>query len=428
MGWLLYQAATALLLIVAAPYFLVRRSRHYLATLGGRVGRYASVESLPRLWIHAVSVGEVGVAKTLLGQIPDRVPVVLTTVTATGQEVARRTLGSRAEIAVLPFDLGRPIRRFWSRYTPAALILVEGDYWPLVLREAERRGVPVAVVNGRVSDRGLRRQRPFRRFLHHLYDPIRAFGVQTSTDRERLVSLGADPARIEVTGNLKFDSPEPDPLPELESAVLSLAAGRPVLVAGSTMAGEEGAVLDAFRRVGADRALLVLAPRHPERSDEVETEVRQAGLSLVRRSRLADGAPTAPAVCLLDTLGELAALYRIARGAFVGGTLVPTGGHNPLEPARWAVAVAAGPSMHNFAEIEALLDRRQAWHRVADAADLASVWRDWIDDPEAAAHLGRRAAAALEENRGATARSVALIAPLLEAVAAGGQQDKAGVG
>ncbi|MEE2776179.1 MAG: 3-deoxy-D-manno-octulosonic acid transferase [Acidobacteriota bacterium] len=416
MGWLLYRGLGTLLLIVSAPYFLIRRARHYLTTLGGRLGRYELVEPTERLWIHAVSVGEVGVAGTLIRELPDSIPIVVTTVTATGREVARRTLGDRVDVAVLPFDLAGPLGRFFARFRPRALVLVEGDYWPLMLREARRRGIPVAVVNGRVSDTGFRRLKKIRRWLHLLYGPISSFGVQTDQDRERLVVLGVERGRIEVTGNLKFDSHEPPRLPDLEYALRQLGGDRPILVAGSTMPGEEDMVLDALERVGAPSALLVVAPRHPERADEVAALALRRGFRVVRRSELDVPPPREELVnvCLLDTLGELPSLYRVALGVFIGGTLVPTGGHNPLEPARFSVPVVAGPSMYNFDEIGTLLGRHDAWVRATDSGAVATVWRSWIDDPSSASAIGARAKDVLDLNRGATAKSLVLIQPLVD--------------
>ena len=421
MGWLLYQAGMASLLVAAAPLLLLRRGGHYLPTLRRRLGGHPAVESRPRLWIHAVSVGEVMVASTLIRALPASTPLVLTTVTPTGQAVARRTLtAAGACVTYLPFDLGLPVRRFLDAYTPCALVLVEGDLWPLVLERVKRRSLPVIVVNGRISDRSYARLRRLRRWVRPLFGPVDLYGVQAELDRERLIELGVAPEKVRVTGNLKFDSPDPPSLPLLERQVRELAAGRPVLVAGSTMRGEEASVLDAFARIGGgDRALLVLAPRHPERSSEVDERLAAGKLAALRRSSLADtdSGTAAPAVLLLDTLGELASLYRLAAGAFVGGTLVPNGGHNPLEAARFAVPICAGPSMENFAEIASLLEARRAWRRVADAGELAAVWASWLDDPAAARELGERGAGLLAENRGALERTLDLLGPLLAPIA-----------
>ncbi|HEX2645159.1 MAG TPA: glycosyltransferase N-terminal domain-containing protein, partial [Thermoanaerobaculia bacterium] len=338
----LYQIATGAALLTAGPVLLARRGKHYLPTLRGRLGRFEPAErpagvAAGPLWIHAVSVGEVGVAATLVKALPPDLPLVVTTVTPTGQARARTLFANRAEVAYLPFDLGFAVRRFFDRFSPRALILVEGDYWPLLLSEARRRGLPVATINGRVGDRSFRRMERLRPLLGPLFAGVDRFGVQTAADRDRLVRLGVPADRITVTGNLKYESPEPERRPEVEARIARLAAGRPILLAGSTMGGEEEPVLEAFQALGGGaRALLVLAPRHPERWDEVDALLRGRGAATVRRSRWDDaGTPEQPDVLLLDSLGELAGLYRIAAGSFIGGTLVPTGGHNPLEPARF---------------------------------------------------------------------------------------------
>ncbi len=473
LGWWLYRAAVGAALLLAGPFLLLRRGAHYLPTLRGRLG-WAGGERARRagLWIHAVSVGEVGVAATLARELPADQPALVTTVTPTGQARARAVFRGQAAVAYLPFDLAGPVRRLFERHAPGALVLVEGDYWPLVLREAARRRLPVAVVNGRLGDRSFRRLKrlralpgPFgglgRRLLGVLFDPIARFGVQTDDDRTRLLALGVEPERVRVTGNLKYDTRTPTTNPELESAVRRLAGGRAVLVAGSTMAGEESRVLEALARLNAatpsqavtrtgtragqepaseGRALLVLAPRHPERWDAVAAEVTRAGLSMVRRSaldpidatdptaatepdgpdELADPArragPGTPDVLLLDSLGELAGLYRLATAAFIGGTLVETGGHNPLEAACWGTPVVVGPSMENFRQIADEFDRHEAWARVRDAEDLAAAWSRWIDDRDAAERIGARGRDLIEANRGALTETLAMLSELVQAL------------
>jgi len=490
---LLYQVLAAAGLVLAAPFLLARRGRHYLTTVRGRLGLDLPGPPGPRpLWLHAVSVGEVGVAATLARALPPCLPLVVTTVTPTGQARAREAFGrepfaGRAAVAYLPFELAGAVRRFFRRFEPAGLVLVEGDYWPLVLAEARRRGLPVAVVNGRVGDRSFRRMRRLRRLLGPLFDPVRRFGVQTAADRDRLVELGVEPGRVEVCGNLKYDTPEPPERTELAALIRRLAAGRPVLVAGSTMgargsgrsrrsdrtpspksvpstagasardrdmdrppardarsspedaAPEELAVAGAFQDLGGgDRALLVVAPRHPERWDAAAAFLEAAGLTVVRRSEVADGAvevaggsaaagaaASEPAIpigaaeseglagpadaLLLDTMGELAAVYRHAAAVFVGGTLVPTGGHNPLEAARFGVPVAAGPSMENFRQIADELDAAGAWRRVADACELGEVWSAWLDDPAEARRVGKAGRRLVEANRGAVDRAASML-------------------
>jgi 3-deoxy-D-manno-octulosonic-acid transferase len=418
--WGLYQLATGAALLAAGPFLLARRGSHYLPTLPGRLGSETGAAGVQgALWLHAVSVGEVGVAATLAQALSPALPLLVTTVTPTGQERARVAFASRAGVAYLPFDLGFAVRRFFRRHQPGALILVEGDYWPLLLREARRRGLPVAVVNGRVGDRGFRRMLRLRAVLGPLFAAVDRFGVQTAGDRDRLVRLGIDPGRIVVTGNLKYESPEPPRKPELEAALREVAAGRPLLVAGSTMAGEEAAVVEAFQAAGGgESALLVLAPRHPERWNEVDALLQARNAGHVRRTALGGGSarPSMPAVVLLDSLGELSGLYRLAAAAFIGGTLVPSGGHNPLEAARFGVPIAVGPAMHNFREMAEAFDAAGAWRRVADAGKLAAAWREWLADPAAARETGGRGLRLVEENRGALGRTLEMLQPLVKKV------------
>ena len=417
--WIFYQVFAMLAMALAAPYLLVRRGRHYLKTIPGRLAFYEG--SVPRspLWLHAVSVGEVGVAATLIKSLPAKQPLLVTTITPTGQERAQALFGDRAAVTYLPFETDLAIQPFLKRFAPRALILVEGDLWPLLLARVKARRLPVAVVNGRVSDHSFQRMSSLRPLLRPLLGPVDGFAVQTDEDRRRLIELGVASDRIERTGNLKFETPEVEPQPALESRLGELADGRPVLIAGSTMSGEEEQVLESFSLLGAgDRALLVLAPRHPERWDDVEELIQRAGFDVLRRSRWGSG--ERPGVLLLDSLGELAALYRVAQSAFIGGTLVPTGGHNPLESARYGVPTVVGPSMENFREIADIFDRAAAWQRVADAAQLAAVWENWLRDPDAARRVGQAGAEVVAANRGALAKTLHFLRPLMATDSPGG--------
>jgi 3-deoxy-D-manno-octulosonic-acid transferase len=410
--WILYQVVAMLAMILAAPFLLARRGRHYLQTIPGRLAVGDSVARKPRLWLHAVSVGEVGVAATLIRALSPENPLLLTTVTPTGQERATALVGDRAAIAYLPFETDLAIQPFLRRFTPRALILIEGDLWPLLLARVKARSLPVAVVNGRISDHSYRRMLRLRPILGPLLGRIDGFAVQTEEDKRRLLDLGVPAERVQCTGNLKFEAPEVEPRPTLEARLLELADRRPILIAGSTMEGEEAQVLEAFTAIGGgSRALLVLAPRHPERWNEVEDRLRREGFTTLRRSQWTSA--QRPDVLLLDSLGELAALYRVACSAFIGGTLVPTGGHNPLEPARYGVATVVGPSMENFREIAAIFDGAAAWERAADAAHLAAIWRKWLDDPEAAKEIGRRGAEVVGTNRGALQKTLEFLRPLM---------------
>ena len=414
MAWFMYQVALALLLLCSAPFLMLRRGRHYFSTLGERLAPpKRAVESASRpLWMHAVSVGEVGVAAALAPSIADTTPLVVSTITPTGLQEACRLLGERADIRLHPFDFGFALNPFFDRVRPRALVIMEGDLWPLALHHARRRGLPIVVVNGRISDRNFARLRRLRPFARLLTEPVDFFAVQGPQDRDRLLALGVREDKVEVTGNLKFDTPTPARSPELEDALARLANGRPLLVAGSTMAGEEEVVLDAFERVGGDRALLLMAPRHPERWQGVTDLLERRGTSFVRRSELAAAShedSQVPSVFLLDSLGELAGIYSSARGAFIGGTLVDTGGHNPLEPARFGTPVVVGPSMHNFPEIAGLFEAGDAWQRVEDAQGLARCWNTWVDDAEGAGRLGLEGEKIVAANRGALERTAAVL-------------------
>ncbi|MCZ6726044.1 MAG: 3-deoxy-D-manno-octulosonic acid transferase [Acidobacteria bacterium] len=410
--WILYQTALALALVVAGPVLLLRRGRHYLPTLRGRLGGYEGEPVAGPLWIHAVSVGEARVGATMARALPADWPLLITTVTPTGKQQAAALSGDRAATAYLPFDLSFAIRRFLDRFSPRAVMLVEGDYWPLMLRHVRSRRLPIVVVNGRLGERSFSRLRRFPRFARSLLGSIDRFAMQTGEDRDRLLALGVEAERISVTGNLKFDAPVPSPVPEVEALFEAAAAGRPMLLAGSTMPGEEELVLDAFARAGGGgNSLLVLAPRHPERWREAGALVGEAGFDLALRSELTHDAR--PDVVLLDSLGELAALYRLAAAAFVGGTLVPTGGHNPLEPAVHGVAVAVGPSMHNFRHMARVFDEAAAWQRVADAAALGEFFARARGDTSTLKALGAKGRALVAANRGAVQRTLEVVEPLL---------------
>ncbi len=416
--WFLYQIATILALLVAGPFLLASRGSHYLASLPGRLGRYTGAIPEDPLWIHAVSVGEVGVAHTLAKALPADMPILITTVTPTGQALAQRLFADRGTVAYLPFDLGPLVEKFLNRYRPRALVMVEGDLWPLLLARSKARHLPIAVVNGRVSDRGYRRMSRLKRLLGPLFRPVDRFGMQSEMDRRRLEELGVATDRLEVTGNLKFETPTPHANPDLIAAVGEVAGDRPILVAGSTMQGEEEQVLAALERIGGGgRALLILAPRHPERWNEVAEKVKATGFELLRRTDL-ETTPTFCDVLLLDSLGELAALYGAGLGSFIGGTLVPTGGHNPLEAALHAVAVSAGPSMENFRDIALEFDRHQAWARAGDAQDLARIWDAWISEPAAAMELGRRGREVVTANQGSLAATMTMLMPLIRSPSA----------
>ncbi|MCY3971050.1 MAG: 3-deoxy-D-manno-octulosonic acid transferase [Acidobacteria bacterium] len=424
--WFLYQLAMAAGLGLAAPVLLARRGRHYLATLPARLGHLPAARGQRPLWLHAASVGEAGVAATFARALPAGLDLLVTTVTPTGQAAAKKLFDPLAEagrsvvVTYLPFDFDPLVSRFLERYGPRALVLFESELWPFVLRSCRRRGIPVAVLNARVSDRSFARMRRAGGLGRRaLLDPVQRFGAQSPQDEDRLRSLGASDGAVSLTGNLKFDTPEPAPVAGLERTLRELAGGRPVLVAGSTMPGEEPIVLDAFERLDHE-ALLVLAPRHPERFDEVWREIEGRSLGAFRRSAFppeGSGAPwreSTSRVVLLDSLGELASIYRLAAAAFIGGSLVPTGGHNPIEAARFGVPVLVGPSMENFRRIARDFEAEGGLTVTGDGEALSRAWRRFLDRPDEAAEQGRLGRAIVNRNRGAVERSVELLSGLVD--------------
>lgn len=425
--YLLYSVLTLLVLVATSPYFLYQAVRHrkYLGSLGQRLGYLPvslNLDGDPSIWIHAVSVGEVLAARPLLGELRARYPrlrLFLSTTTRTGQELARRSLGDVDGVFYFPFDWTFTVRRTLDLVKPRVFLMMETEIWPNMLRECKRRGIKTIVVNGRISYRSFPRYRLVRGFFRHVLEDIDRFCVQGEETSRRLVSLGADPARITVTGSLKFDSlggsPTPGRGPERVLRFFRVPPARPVLVAGSTLRGEEEIVLRAFNRfrITSPNALLVIAARHPERFSEVERLCRQEGLSTVRRSELPiDADPRADAV-VLDTIGELAQLYQVATVVFVGGSLVPAGGHNILEPALFGKPILIGAHMENFAEIAATFLANGAAVQVHTAWEFEEELLSLMGDPVRRARVGAAAKALVEANRGAKERTLAAIAEVL---------------
>jgi 3-deoxy-D-manno-octulosonic-acid transferase len=368
------------------------------------------------LWLHAVSVGEVEIARRLVRELAaegSEFPVLVTATTATGLDLARRTMGDAASVIPCPLDLPGALGRVFDAARPRALVVVETELWPEMLHQAGRRGVPTAVVNARLSDASFRGYRRVRRLLAPLLEPVNLVLARSQSDADRFAALGVPSETIRTAGNIKYDlEPDPSPLPWID-AVLSAAGGRPIIVAGSTMEGEDAVVLDTLARLdaGGREALLILAPRHPERFAAVADLVTGRGLRLTRRS--VDEPPDgATSVFLLDTIGELARAYRAAAVAFIGGSLVSTGGHNPLEPAVWGVPVLSGPHVHNFAEVYAEMTAARAAVIVDGPDDLTDALARWLDNPGAAAEAGAAGRGVVEANRGATALTAAAVLDL----------------
>ena len=426
---LLYSIATLIVLVALSPYFLYQALRHkkYVGSLGQRFGYLPvalNLDSEPSIWIHAVSVGEVLSTRPLIAELRKRYPslrLFLSTTTRSGQQVARRSVTDVDGIFYFPFDWPFSVRRTLAIVRPKLFVMIENEIWPTLLKECRRRGVKTIVVNGRISGRSFPRYRLIKPFFRRVLTDIDRFCVQGEETAGRLVSLGADRRRVSITGSLKFDALDATPLPGRGPArvlrFFRVSPNRPVLIAGSTMRGEDEAVIRAFNRVrttaGGANALLIIAARHPERFDDVERLCRSEGLATVRRSELPiDADPRCDAV-ILDTIGELAHLYQIATTVFVGGSLVPLGGHNILEPALYGKPIVFGPHMENFTEIAETFLSNRAAIQVRNARELEDAIVGLMGDPVRRARLGAAARALIDANRGATDRTLAVVAELL---------------
>jgi len=421
---LLYSALLAAGLLASLPYWMFGKRRHgkYREGLGERLGKVPprlQLQSGPAIWVHAVSVGEVLAVSELVSQLRQRFPqyrVVVSTTTATGQKLATKHFGEDS-VFYFPLDFAFAIRPYLSALRPRLIVLAETEFWPNFLRLAHTSGARVAVVNARISDRSLPGYRRFRRILKRVLLNVDLFLTQTAEDASRLREIGAPADRVQVSGNLKFDVSVPDPPPIVASLRSNFQQGGagPVLVCGSTVEGEEGLLLRAFENVLAShpRAVMILAPRRPERFSEVAQLLEQLGIRFWRRS-LWSGDTIAGGVFLLDTIGELVSLYALADVAFVGGSLVPRGGHNIIEPAQHGVAIMVGNHTENFRDIVSLFQSQDAV-RVVGVAEFPLVLMDLFSNQGERIVLGRRGAETLRSQMGATEKTLLALERLLEA-------------
>ena len=422
--YVLYSALLVLFLLVTLPYWLLQMLRHgkYRAGLRQRLGRVPSklaAQQVRRtIWMHAVSVGEVVASSAVVEALQQKFPehrIVVSTTTNTGQKLAAHRFGE-ANVFYFPLDFGFAIRPYLAALHPELVVVAETEFWPNFLRLAKRSGARVAVINSRISDRSLPGYGRLRFWLPKVLDNVDLFLAQSDDDGRRLIEIGAPAQRVSVTGNLKFDVAPPTPPAIVASVRESLRESEagPVLVCGSTVEDEEGSLLSAFRNLLVDhpKAVMILAPRHPERFVEVAELVEQLGFRMCRRS-LWGGESLAGGVFLVDSIGELAALYSLATVAFVGGSLVPRGGHNILEPALYGVPVVTGNHYENFRDIVNYFRERNAV-RIVGLAELPLVIMELVGNSEARDTLGRNALAALASQRGATVRTVDALVQLME--------------
>ena len=432
----LYSLLTAAGLLLLSPYFLIRGliQGKYLGNIPERLGWRFPPQLRGRqflgaqeksIWIHAVSVGEVLAVLPLAQQLKKNFPLrrlVVSTTTATGQKLARERMAFADAVFYFPLDWRGPVRRALAAAGAKVVIIVETEIWPNFLRECRRAEMPVIFVNGRISERSFRGYRralwysagALAGFLKRVLGDAALFLMQSEEDASRLIALGAPGERVLVAGNLKYDLAEPDEsaLSTWLEAELAKSNRGPVIVAGSVLADEELPVLRAFADVEREYplALLILAPRKPEQFDNAAAIVAESGRKLLRRRGLTlNGAGSAALaepgiVFLLDSIGELAGLYRLADIVFVGGSLVPGGGHNILEPAAFSKVPIYGPSMENFREISGKFLAAGAAIQVKSPEDLGPAWRGMLQEPERAARMGACARELVNRNRGATQR------------------------
>jgi len=456
--YFIYSLLMGLAALLLTPYWLVkglRRHGKYLSNLRERLGlSFPALAKLPgeragAIWIHAVSVGEVLSGVTLARQLkaayPGR-PLIMSTTTITGQALARERMPFADAVIYFPLDWSFCARRALDAVQPALVLVLETEIWPNFLREAGRRTIPIIFVSGRISDRSFARYQKFlaatgfflRPLLRDALSHASAYLMQSEKDAERIRALGAPGDRVVVSGNLKYDSelPAPTPLSNWLEAEVKRSGRSPIIVAGSVVATEEPLALIAFGTLQGEyrNALLVLAPRKPEQFAAAAEFIEESHRKFIRRSALPIPSPAQTAgrasepvghaaipdnvtILLLDSIGELASLYRLADGAFVGGSLVPSGGHNILEPAAFGKVPVFGPSMENFAEIASRFVSAGAAIQVESPEDVGVAWIESLRNPERMKEMSEKARSLVEGSRGATARALARIAVHLNGAA-----------
>ncbi len=429
MMYLAYSLLSLIGFMAASPYFVYQAIRYkkYIGSVRERLGFLPisfNIDGDESIWIHAVSVGEVLTARALAADLKARYPrlrLFLSTTTIAGQQVAQRSLAHVDGVFYFPFDWTTSAMRTLTLVKPRLFIMMETEIWPNLLRLCRKRDIRTIVINGRISSRSYPRYRLIRPFFSRVLGDVDRFCMQSDESARRLIDLGALPSRVTVTGSLKFDSLE---LPaaaargkprERVLRFFRISPNRTVVVAGSTLRGEEAAVLRAFSRVKAimPSALCILAPRHPERFGEVDRLARDAGFVTMRRTDLPIDAEPRADVVVLDTIGELAQLYQLATAVFVGGSLVDQGGHNILEPAVFGKPIVFGAHMQNFKEIADTFLTNGAALQVQSDRELEQVLLRLVGDPVRRARLGAAARALVEANRGAKTKTLAVISDLL---------------
>ncbi|MBI1894280.1 MAG: 3-deoxy-D-manno-octulosonic acid transferase [Candidatus Rokubacteria bacterium] len=417
----IYTLVFALASLLYLPAFVLRMWRAgYPLALAERLGRVRKKPdgTGPRLWLHAVSVGELLAAVPLIQALHLRRPqldVVVSTTTATAARLARERLSGVTELVTFPLDLPPAIRLVLNAMRPDAFVAMETELWPNLLRILRVRGIPAMIANGRISDRSFRRYRWVRFFLRRVLESVAVFAMQSEEDARRIILLGASPEKVHVTGNLKMESTRAEEgVERLWGRLLGLS-DEAVWVAGSTRQGEEEIIARVYQALQRSHPslVLILVPRHPERIPEVEALLNRLGIGSVRRSALPGQPRAAGGVILVDTVGELASLYAVADLVFMGGSLIPWGGQNMAEPALRGKPVLFGPHVENFRDAARLLLEARGAIQVQDGDELVSVMRRLLDDPEERKRLGDVARQAMAGQSGACQKTLDLVAQFL---------------
>lgn len=438
--YLIYSLALTILFLALLPYFIYQAMRHgkyvdsFKERLGGMSGSVRG-DGRPTVWVHTVSVGEFLAARPLVERIKRELPdwrLVVSTTTLTGQRLARAESQTRFDaVFYFPFDFPFAVRRSLNQVRPALVVILETELWPNFLRECRRRGILTVIANGRISPRSFARYKRVRRFMARTLNDVSLLVMQSEADAERASLLGARAEQVRACGNLKYDVASGDRGSNLQSEIaekadnsFALSSSPRLIIAGSTAPGEEKILLAALNEVRRQHELsdarLIVAPRHPERFNEVASLIAQSGFQFARRSECALGSVESRTadVILLDTIGELAALYRFAAVVFVGGSLVPRGGHNIIEPALYAKPIIVGPHTENFRQIVSDFTQANAVVQVMATGENVSsnFTRELIrllSDTESAQAMGTRASEILHKSRGATECAIAAILELV---------------
>lgn len=426
--YILYITVSTFIFLVLCPFlffYALMRGR-YIRGINERLGRIpsriaASLTGSPRIWIHAVSLGEVRVAQAIINELRQMIPsssMIVSTATTHGRNLAIDLFGKEVKIIYAPLDIMLFVWMSLNTIRPDALVFLEAEIWPAWISEAKRRGIKIAIINGRISPRSFGRYLRFKPLFGHILSKVDAFSMITEDDKRRITAMGASPSRIIVNGNAKFDllSRQADPFIEDETRRLfNLRNNNDLLIAGSTHTGEEEMVIEAYKRIVGEfpETILFIAPRHIERSREIAAILEKNKLEFQFRSGLKEGAERCKQVIIIDSFGELFNLYSIGTVIFCGGSLVPLGGQNPMEPAIWAKPVLYGPSMEDFLDAKAILEENRAGIEVSGPVMLAEKVLMLLRDRSLLKEYGLRARDSVYKNRKAAERHAKVITNIL---------------